>query len=121
MHDRSDIRRSRSIADAAGTTGGVLVAAGILVAATGIGDAAALIGGLLTVTAGLILVALASLGWDQATSRSHPLGPTAVRWTTSPRPVDTHALVPLRVTTAGGTGRRRVVSLPYGELPAARR
>lgn len=121
MHDRFDIRRSPGIADSMGIAGGVLVAAGILLAATGIGDAAALVGGLLTLTAGLFLLAFASLGWERAASRSRPLGPTAVRWSTSPRPAATQAVVPLRVAITGGAGRRRVVSLPYGELPAARR
>lgn len=120
MHDRSDIRRSRCIADAMGILGGVLAAAGTMVALTTTHRSGAVVGGVVVLTAGLALLALASLGWERATARSAPMPRTAVRWGTSPRPVVPGGLVPLALGRASGTARRRVVSLPYAELPAAR-
>ncbi len=122
MHDRFNTRRDpRRGADSLGTAAGTLLAAGAFVTATGGRNPGALVAGVLTLLTGLVLLALAADAWDRSASRSGPLPRTAVRWTTAQRPIETTALVPLAIGSNGGRARRRVVSLPYAELPPAHR
>lgn len=122
MHDRPNTRRDpRRGADSLGIAGGALVAAGTVIAATGTHSAGALVAGLLTLVTGLVVLVLAADAWDRSASRSEPFPRTAVRWATSPRPSEVAVFAPLAIGAGNASNRSRVVSLPYGELPPARR